>query len=76
MSEIEKIRVERTYTPLAYAIYYFFSFASRIPNSQNNKYAELTAALQGLFMIMPTMGYFLIKPARIAWFFAPQKRHL
>lgn len=48
-SSIEYIRVERTYTPLAYAIYYLLFFPGSIPNNQNNKYAELTWSLQGLF---------------------------
>jgi hypothetical protein len=43
------------------AIYYFLFLSGGIPNSQNNKYAELTASLQGLFKFKGMMVYFLSK---------------
>jgi len=46
---------------LANAIYYFLFLTGGFPNSQNNKYAELTASLQGFFKFKGMMVYFLIK---------------
>ncbi|CAA0275042.1 hypothetical protein ALT721_1090044 [Alteromonas alvinellae] len=49
---------------MAYAIYYFFNFSGSIPNNQNDKYAELTESLQGLFRDSRDDGL-LIKQPRV-----------